>query len=123
MFACGSVDPPASAAPLPSTLSKVVVALKPDKDPDAMIGAQELSNISQEGLVNPLRSSLPLSAAVILGGLANGSVDLAYLSATDMLNALKEQPLEHLLAGEIDGEDLLSELLGNTQGEALSIHR
>ena len=45
-----------------------------------------------------------LSAAVILEGLSNGTIDLAYLSATDMLNAINQQTASILLAGEIDGK-------------------
>jgi phosphonate transport system substrate-binding protein len=36
--------------------------------------------------------------------LSNGTIDLAYLSATDMLNAINQQTAEILLAGEIDGK-------------------
>ena len=47
---------------------------------------------------------VPLSAAVILEGLSNGTIDLAYLSATDMLNAMNQHTATILLAGEIDGK-------------------
>ena len=89
----------------PITLSKVVVALKPDKDPDAMIAERaQLSEFLSKQLGNPVEVIVPLSSAVILEGLNNGTIDLAYLAATDMLNALTEQTATLLLAGEIDGK-------------------
>jgi phosphonate transport system substrate-binding protein len=88
-----------------STLSKVIVALKPDKDPDAMMAEREqLSRYLSEKIGKPVEVIVPLSAAVILEGLANGSVDLAYLSATDMLNAINNHSASIMLAGEIDGK-------------------
>jgi len=98
------IVPPSSAAS-PTTLSKVVVALKPDKDPDAMIAERaQLSKYLSEKLRKPVEVIVPLSSAVILEGLSNGTIDLAYLSATDMLNAINEQSANILLAGEIDGK-------------------
>ncbi len=88
-----------------SKLSRVIVALKPDKDPDAMMAERgQLSKYLSEKMGKPVEVIVPLSAAVILEGLANGSVDLAYLSATDMLNAIKHDSANILLAGEIDGK-------------------
>ena len=87
------------------TLSKVVVALKPDKDPDAMIAEREqLSKYLSGKLGRSVEVIVPLSAAVILEGLSNGTIDLAYLSATDMLNAINQHTATILLAGEIDGK-------------------
>ena len=98
-----STIPQTLAAP-PIALSKVVVALKPDKDPDAMIAERaELSKHLSKTLGKPVEVIVPLSAAVILEGLSNGTIDLAYLSATDMLNAVNQQTAGILLAGEIDG--------------------
>jgi phosphonate transport system substrate-binding protein len=96
---------PQLRAASPETLSKVVVALKPDKDPDAMIAEREqLSKYLSKALGKPVEVIVPLSAAVILEGLSNGTIDLAYLSATDMLNAINEKTASILLAGEIDGK-------------------
>lgn len=96
---------PQTPAASPITLSKVVVALKPDKDPDAMIAERaELSNYLSEKLGRPVEVIVPLSSAVILEGLGNGTIDLAYLAATDMLNAMNAQTATLLLAGEIDGK-------------------
>ena len=89
----------------PITLSKVVVALKPDKDPDAMVAERaQLSKYLSQQLGKPVEVIVPLSSAVILEGLSNGTIDLAYLAATDMLNALNQQTATLLLAGEIDGK-------------------
>jgi phosphonate transport system substrate-binding protein len=96
---------PQMPAASPTTLSKVVVALKPDKDPDAMIAERvQLSKYLSDELGRPVEVIVPLSAAVILEGLSNGTVDLAYLSATDMLNAIDQGTASILLAGEIDGK-------------------
>jgi phosphonate transport system substrate-binding protein len=96
---------PNLVADSPISLSKVVVALKPDKDPDAMIAERALlSQYLSIQLGKPVEVIVPLSSAVILEGLGNGTIDLAYLAATDMLNAMKEQTATVLLAGEIDGK-------------------
>ncbi len=96
---------PNMVADSPISLSKVVVALKPDKDPDAMIAERaQLSQYLSKQLGKPVEVIVPLSSAVILEGLGNGTIDLAYLAATDMLNAMKEQTATVLLAGEIDGK-------------------
>ncbi|HEY5953376.1 MAG TPA: phosphate/phosphite/phosphonate ABC transporter substrate-binding protein [Terrimicrobiaceae bacterium] len=95
---------PQMPAASPTSLSKVVVALKPDKDPDAMVAERaQLSKYLSEKLGRPVEVIVPLSGSVILEGLSNGTVDLAYLSATDMLNAINQQSASILLAGEIDG--------------------
>ncbi|MGB8464158.1 MAG: PhnD/SsuA/transferrin family substrate-binding protein, partial [Terrimicrobiaceae bacterium] len=84
----------------PTALPKVVLALKPDKDPDAMVAEREqLSKYLSSRLGRPVEVIIPLSAAVILEGLTNGTIDLAYLSATDMLNAITQQAADILLAG------------------------
>ena len=96
---------PNVSAESPISLSKVVVALKPDKDPDAMIAERaQLSQYLSKQLGKPVEVIVPLSSAVILEGLGNGTIDLAYLAATDMLTATKEQTATLLLAGEIDGK-------------------
>jgi phosphonate transport system substrate-binding protein len=103
LAAVALVTPMWAASPL--TLSKVVVALKPDKDPDAMIAERaQLSEYLSKQLGKPVEVIVPLSSAVILEGLNNGTIDLAYLAATDMLIAMNEQTAAILLAGEIDGK-------------------
>ncbi len=65
----------------------------------------------------PVEVIVPLSSAVILEGLSNGTIDLAYLGATDMLNAIDRANGRMLLAGEIDGKTSYQELLGNAEGK------
>ena len=99
VLAAGSV--PAQAEP---SLEKVVVALKPDKNPDQMMEERKtLSDFLSGKLDKPVEVIVPLSSSVIIEGFANGTIDLGYLSATDMVNAQKKKSAEILLAGEIDG--------------------
>ncbi|HRJ72952.1 MAG TPA: phosphate/phosphite/phosphonate ABC transporter substrate-binding protein [Terrimicrobiaceae bacterium] len=84
--------------------ARMVVALKPDKDPDAMVAERKaLADDLAAKLGRPVEVIVPLSAAVIVEGLANGTIDLAYLSATDAINARQSGAADVLLAGEIDG--------------------
>jgi len=83
---------------------EVVIALKPDKNPDAMLAEREaLAQVLTATLGRPVRVITPLSSAVIIEGLANGSLDLGYLSATDMVHARQADAADLLLAGLIDG--------------------
>ena len=93
---------------LPAT---VVVALKPDKNPDKMLEEREALEVSLSKILGrPVQVIVPLSAAVIIEGLANGSIDLGWLSATDMVRARKAGAAELLLVGEIDGKKEYSSL-------------
>ena len=84
---------------------EVVVALKPDKDPEKMFSERTaLAEALGAALGRPVKVIIPLSSAVIVEGLSNGSIDLGYLSATDMVNARKTNAADVLLVGEIDGE-------------------
>jgi phosphonate transport system substrate-binding protein len=97
-----------SANVLPET---VVIALKPDKNPDKMLEEREnLSRSLSQILGRPVRVIVPLSATVIIEGLANGSIDLGWLSATDMVRARKADAADLLLVGEIDGKREYSSL-------------
>jgi len=85
-------------------LKKVVVALKPDKNPEQMLQERKtLSDFLTKKLGKPVEVIVPLSSSVIIEGFANGTVDLGYLSATDMVAAEKKNAGQILLAGEIDG--------------------
>jgi phosphonate transport system substrate-binding protein len=87
-----------------SAKSKFIIALKPDKDPDAMLAERKaLASVLSAQLGKPVDVIVPLSGAVMVEGLANGTIDVAYVSATDMLNARKSRAGSLLLAGEIDG--------------------
>ncbi len=97
---------PISAAHAELSLKKVVVALKPDKDPDQMMAERKtLSDFLSQKLGKPVEVIVPLSSSVIIEGFANGTVDLGYLSATDMVGAQKRNAAEILLAGEIEGKN------------------
>jgi len=96
----------ASAAQAEVRLEKIVVALKPDKDPDQMLQERKtLSEFLSRKLDKPVEVIVPLSSSVIIEGFANGTVDLGYLSATDMVVAQKKNAGEILLAGELDGRN------------------
>lgn len=81
---------------------KLVVALKPDKNPDQMIAERDAAaKFLSEKLGRPVEVIIPLSAAVINEGFSNGTIDLGYLSGTDLINA---KDAELLLVGEINGK-------------------
>ncbi len=88
------------------SVPKLVIALKPDKNPDTMQQERKtLSDFLSSKLGKPVEVIVPLTSAVILEGMANGTVDLGYLSATDMINARKKNIADILLAGEIEGNN------------------
>ena len=88
-----------SASQMPE---KLVVALKPDKNPDQMIEERRaLEKYLSDKLSRPVEVIIPISAAVINEGFANGTVDLGYLSGNDLINA---KAAELLLVGEINGK-------------------
>lgn len=93
-------------APAEVGLEKVVVALKPDKNPEQMLQERKtLSDFLARKLGKPVEVIVPLSSSVIIEGFANGTVDLGYLSATDLVVAQKKNAGQILLAGEIDGHN------------------
>lgn len=100
--ACGT-DSANSVNTATANEQKLVVALKPDKNPDQMQQEREaLSKFLSERLGRPVEVIIPLSAAVINEGFANGTIDVGYLSATDLVNS--KDGAELLLAGEINGK-------------------
>ncbi len=87
------------------SLEKVVVALKPDKDPDRMLAErEELGEILAKNFGKPVEVIVPTSAAVIVEGMRNGTIDVAYVSSTEMVNARDNDAATLLLAGEIEGQ-------------------
>jgi phosphonate transport system substrate-binding protein len=92
------------------SLSKIVVALKPDKNPEKMLEEKKaLSHFLSEELGRPVEVIIPLSSAVILEGLANGTIDLAYVGSTEMIQASDRGLASLLLAVELNGQtDYLS---------------
>jgi phosphonate transport system substrate-binding protein len=106
LFAVATAVALSSPARADIGLQKVVVALKPDKDPDQMLQERKtLSDFLSKKLGRPVEVIVPLSSSVIIEGFANGTVDLGYLSATDMVVAQKKNAGQILLAGEIDGRN------------------
>ena len=83
----------------------LVVALKPDKNPEKMLTERAtLTSFLNSKIGGTVSVIVPLSGAVIQEGLANGTIDLAYLSGTEMVQAIDTKAGELLLAGEIDGK-------------------
>lgn len=98
--ACGSTGDNPSANT--SSAAKIVIALKPDKNPDQMLAEREsLKSFLSGKLGRPVDVVIPLSAAVINEGFSNGTIDLGYLSGNDLINA---REAELLLVGEINGK-------------------
>jgi phosphonate transport system substrate-binding protein len=88
------------------SLKKVVIALKPDKNPEQMLQERKtLSDFLSKKMGKPVEVIVPLSSSVIIEGFANGTIDLGYLSATDMVIAQKKNVAQILLAGEIEGQN------------------
>ncbi len=86
------------------SVPKLVVALKPDKNPEQMMEEQrKLEGFLSDALGEPVEVIIPLSDAVIEEGLLNGTVDLAYISGGTMLRIWQEGIANILLAGEIEG--------------------
>ncbi len=97
--ACGSAGD--NSAANPPSAAKIVIALKPDKNPDQMLAEREsLKSFLSGKLGRPVDVVIPLSAAVINEGFSNGTIDLGYLSGNDLINA---REAELLLVGEING--------------------
>jgi len=87
------------------SLKKMVVALKPDKNPAQMITEKRnLSDCLQGYLNRKIEVIIPLSSAVIIEGFANGTIDIGYLSATGASKAIEKGVADVLLVGEIDGK-------------------
>jgi phosphonate transport system substrate-binding protein len=83
--------------------NEVVIALKPDKNPDAMLAERnDLEKFFSEKLKMKAKVIIPMSGAVIQEGLANGTIDLAYVSGMELIKADKVADL--LLATKIKGK-------------------
>lgn len=69
---------------------KLVIALKPDKNPEAMAAERgELARLLAATLGRGVEVIVPTSAAVIATGIANGTIDAAHVASTDFA---KESP-------------------------------
>jgi phosphonate transport system substrate-binding protein len=85
--------------------NRIVIALKPDKNPDEMLAEKKaLESFLSVKLGRPVEVIIPLSSAVILEGFSNGTIDLGYLGPTDLINGLDQNVADLLLAGEIEGK-------------------
>ncbi len=83
----------------------IVIALKPDKNPEAMLSERkELEEFLGKETGRNVKVVIPLSGAVIQEGLQNGSIDLAYVSGLEMVQAEKSGAARLLLAVEIEGK-------------------
>jgi len=83
----------------------IVIALKPDKNPEAMIEERKaLENFLGKETGKTVKVIVPMSGAVIQEGLANGSIDVAYVSGLEMVQAEKNGAAELLLVVEIEGK-------------------
>lgn len=93
--------------PSAAAQSRLVLALKPDKNPDALLEEKlALEEFLQGQLKRPVQVIIPLTASVIIEGFANGTIDLGYLSATDLARARKLNVARLLLAGQFpDGQN------------------
>lgn len=100
--ACG---PAADSSRDHSTIERLVVALEPDKDPDAMLADRKaLKAYLSNALDMPVEVIVPLTSSVISEGLKNNSIDLAYLSSTATQRLMASNDMEILLANAIDGK-------------------
>jgi phosphonate transport system substrate-binding protein len=106
LIACSPKETPStSTTSEPLSVPKLVIALKPDKNPDQMIAERDALAAALSAELNaPVEVIIPLSAAIIQEGFANGTIDLGYLSATDMLKAHEANTASALLAGLINGQ-------------------
>jgi phosphonate transport system substrate-binding protein len=87
-------------------LREIVFALRPDKNPDAMMEQRKtLEAFLSKELKVPVKVIVPLSSAVILEGLSNATVDLAFLGSLDMLNAIDQRVAQAILGVEFDGRN------------------
>ncbi len=83
----------------------IVFALKPDKDPDRMLQEKTaLEDFLTAKVGKPVSVIIPTAGSVILEGFSNGTVDLGYVSGTEMVYAKEADSAEILLAGEINGK-------------------
>jgi hypothetical protein len=83
----------------------LIIALKPDKHPEAMLAERaELATLATAALGREVTVIVPLSSAVIIEGFLNGTVDLGYLSGTEMVTAINQQAAKLARAGSIKGK-------------------
>lgn len=87
----------------------LVLALKPDKDPEAMMAERgELTRLLGAALGRQVEVIVPTSAAVIATGIGNGTIDAAHVASTDFAkespDPTKAAPARIALAVQIKGQ-------------------
>jgi len=88
-----------------ASLQKIVIAMEPDKDPDAMLeDRQAIQDYLSQSTGKPVEAIVPISSAVIYEGLKNGSIDIAYLSSTAAAKLMESGAVDILLAELIEGQ-------------------
>lgn len=84
---------------------RLVMALKPDKNPEAMAAERkDLAAALGAALARPVEVIVPMSGAVLNEGLTNGSIDLGWLASTDIAKLAPPRPVAVLLAARIKGQ-------------------
>lgn len=82
-----------------------VVALRPDKEADTMLEERRaLQNFLERQLGERVEVIVPTSAVVIEQGLANGTIDAAWVSATSLAQYSARGSAKLLLVGTVNGE-------------------
>jgi phosphonate transport system substrate-binding protein len=100
LTACAPEPSEEASGPVPN----IVIALEPDKDPDAMIADRDaLQTYLEDATERSIEAIIPLSSAVIHEGLRNGTIDLAFLSATAAARLVDSGAVDLLLATLIEG--------------------
>ncbi len=87
---------------------RLVIALKPDKNPEAMAAERgELARLIGAAVGRQVEVIVPTSAAVISTGLANGTIDAAHIASTDFakesIDASRPAPARIALAVQVKG--------------------
>ena len=87
---------------------RLVIALKPDKNPEAMAAERgELARLLGASLGRQVEVIVPTSAAVISTGIANGTIDAAHVASTDFakdaIDPAKPGPARIALAVQVKG--------------------
>jgi len=101
LVACGKHEGPAPTA----DATTIIIALEPDKDPDAMLADRvALESYMTEATGKTVEAMVPMSSAVIYEGLRNGSIDVAYLSATAAAKLAENDVIDIALAELINGQ-------------------
>jgi phosphonate transport system substrate-binding protein len=81
------------------------IALKADKNPESMLQVKQALEIALRQIAGKnVEIIVPTSAAVILEGLGNGTLDAGYISAMEYLQSRRHRAAKGLLVNEIKGK-------------------